>query len=359
MNKKLYLSILAAIFTAVAVGLFAMLAAPIAKPLAWALIIGVATMPHHNRLLERFPAHPDRAAGLMVLAITICIMGPTVALVITAATNATDWYRQVEQLVIAFSKTGADTLNHLPLVGKIISLGDKFGIDLTGIGEKLAATSSGFILNQASNAAVNLFDLLFTLSAALFILFFIYRHGERVVSICIVRFAPNIAKTRWYVTEIRSITTAVTVGTIFTCCVQGVTAGIGYYFAGLPAPIFCGALTAVAAIVPVVGTGIVWVPLVALVAFNGAYLTALLLAIWCIIFVVLADNAVRPLAIGAASNIPVLAIVLGAVCGVLTMGLLGLILGPVIFAILMTVWKEIFKDIERIENADNPLRPPE
>jgi predicted PurR-regulated permease PerM len=286
-------------------------------------------------------------------------MGPIVALVITAATNATDWYRQVAQLLIDFSKTGADTLNHLPLVGKIMSLGDKFGIDLAVIGERLATTSSGIILNQASNAAANLLDLLFTLAAALFILFFIYRDGERVVSISIVRLAPNIIKARHYVTEIRSITTAVTVGTIFTCCVQGVTAGIGYYFAGLPAPIFYGALTAVAAIVPVVGTGIVWVPLVALVAYSGSYLPALLLAIWCIVFVVLADNAVRPLAIGAAGDIPVLAIVLGAVCGVLTMGLLGLILGPVIFAILMSVWKDIFTSIELIDSADNPLQPPE
>ena len=143
--------------------------------------------------------------------------------------------------------------------------------------------------------------------------------------------------------EIRSITTSVTVGTIFTCCVQGVTAGLGYYVADVPAPIFCGALTAVAALVPVVGTGIVWVPLTALVAFGGdphAYRNAILLAIWCIVFVGLADNAIRPLAIGATSDISALAIVLGAICGVFTMGLLGLILGPVVFAILFTIWNE-------------------
>ena len=139
-------------------------------------------------------------------------------------------------------------------------------------------------------------------------------------------------------------TTAVTVGTILTCLVQGLTAGLGYYVAGVPAPILCGALTAVAALVPVVGTAIVWVPLAALVAINGAYLKAVLLAIWCLIFVGLSDNAIRPLAIGAKSNIPVPAIVLGAVSGVMTLGILGLIVGPVVFSILMTLWRDLTSD---------------
>jgi predicted PurR-regulated permease PerM len=116
---------------------------------------------------------------------------------------------------------------------------------------------------------------------------------------------------------------------------------VGYLAAGVPAPILCGALTALVALVPVVGTALVWVPLVALVAINGAYLKAVLLAVWCLVFVGLADNAIRPLAIGAKNNIPVLAIVLGATCGVITMGVLGLILGPIICALLITVWRDI------------------
>jgi predicted PurR-regulated permease PerM len=346
MDRGFYLSMLAAFFTAVAIALFALLAAPIAKPLAWALIIGIATMPHHNRMLKWFPGRPGRAAGLMVFAITVCFILPTAALVMTAALNATDWYKEVEQLVSTISKTGASTISHLPMVGKMTSMVQKYGIDLVDVGKKIAAGGSAFLLNAATEAAKNLLDLLFTLAVALFILFFVYRDGERVVATCIARLAPNPGKAKHYVAEIRSITTAVTVGTVFTCCAQGVTAGIGYYFADVPAPIFCGALTALAALVPVVGTGVIWVPLVGLVALNGSYLAAGLLALWCVVFVGLADNAIRPLAIGAARDIPVLAIVLGAICGVITMGLLGLILGPVLFAILMTIWKEAMTDDE-------------
>src|SRR5664279_1217778 len=136
MDKKIYLSIMAALATAAAVWLFALLAAPIARPLAWALIIGIATLPHHDRLARRFPDHPDRVAGLMVLAITVCFILPFAALIIMVAENAADWYREAERIILAFTTTGADTLSHVPFAGKIISLGERFGIDLSGFGAK-------------------------------------------------------------------------------------------------------------------------------------------------------------------------------------------------------------------------------
>ncbi|MBV5340061.1 MAG: AI-2E family transporter [Deltaproteobacteria bacterium] len=341
MDKKIYLSIMAAIATAAAVWLFALLAVPIAKPLAWALIIGIATLPHHDRLTGKFPGHPDRTAGMMVLAITVCFILPVAAVIITVVQNAAEWYAEGERLVLAFTTTGAGTLSRFPFAGEIISMGERFGINLSAIGAKLAGGASGYLLDLATNTAINLWDLLFTLAVALFILFFIYRDGEKIVSVAIARFAPNQEKAHHYYSEICATTTAVTVGTILTCLVQGATAGIGYFFAGVPAPVLCGALTALAAILPVVGTAIIWVPLAALIAINGAYLKAILLAIWCVFFVGLADNAIRPLAIGAKSNIPTTAIVLGAIGGVFALGILGLILGPVLFAILATVWRDI------------------
>ena len=357
MDKKIYLSIMAALATTAAVWLFALMAAPIAKPLAWALIIGIATIPYHDRFVRMFPHHPDRAAGLMVLAVTVCFILPAAALIVLIAQNATDWYAEAERLVLAFTTIGADTLNHFPFASKIFTLRERFGFDLSGFGAKLTAGVSAYLLAAATNTAINLGELLFTLAVALFILFFIYRDGERILSATINRFASNRDKARHYCSEIRATITAVTVGTLFTCFVQGITAGIGYFAAGVPAPVLCGALTALAALVPVVGTGIIWVPLAALVAINGAYLKAGLLALWCIFFVGLADNAIRPLAIGAKSNIPVPAIVLGAIGGVFALGVLGLILGPVLFAILITVWHDIISNEQSTSPQTAPSLP--
>jgi len=341
MDKKSYLSIMAAFATVAALWLSALLAAPIAKPLAWALIIGISTLPHHNRLARAFPDHPNRAAGLMMLAITFCLILPVAAMIVMVIQNAAEWYTEGEKLAHSFQTKGANALSHFPFASEIITQVEGFGIDVSALGAKLSAGASKYVLDLATDTAKNVGELLFTIALALFMLFFIYRDGERLVFAAIDRFATNRDKALHYYSDICSTTTIVTIGTIFTCLVQGVTAGIGYYAAGTPAPLFFGALTALAALVPVVGTGLIWVPLAALVAIKGAYLKAILLALWCVLLVGLADNAIRALAIGVKSNIPIPAIVLGAICGLYAFGILGLILGPILFAIFFTAWRDI------------------
>ncbi|MDD2899091.1 MAG: AI-2E family transporter [Desulfuromonadaceae bacterium] len=338
MDKKIYLSILAAFATLFAVWLFYQLAAPIVKPFAWALVIGIATLPNYDRLAKRFP---DRAAGLMVLAITVCFMLPVAAIAVMVAENAADWYTEGQRFALTFSATGSDTLKQVPFAQELLSLADRFNIDVHGFIIKLTHNISGYLVSITTNAAKNLGDFLFTLVAALFILYYIYRDGERILTRTITRFSTTPDTAYRYFEEVRATTTAVTVGTLLTCLVQGVIAGLGYFVTGAPAPFLFGALTSVAALVPVIGTAIIWVPLALLVAISGTYLKAGLLVLWCIIFVGLADNAIRPLAIGAKSNIPTLAIVLGATCGAIAMGILGLILGPVIFAIIFTAWQDV------------------
>ena len=344
MDLKIYITIIAALTTTAAACLIAILAAPFIKPLVWALIIGVATIPYYRKIVRRIPHNPNCSAGLMILFITLCLVLPITALVVVIAQNSTDWMKESEQLVR--SLTSAKTsgfFSHIPLVNKVVALIDKIGIDLTGYAAKLAAGASQFLVDGATNAAKNLADLFFTLALALFTLFFIYRDGDGIIAAGVARLEDKQEAARYYLSEIRSTTTAVVVGTLFTCFMQGALAGLGYYVAGTPLPILYGVLTGVAGLVPLIGTAVIWLPLVAFVAFGGAYLHALLLAIWCLIVVIaVTDNVIRPLAIGATSNkIPTLAVVLGAVGGVMAIGLLGLILGPIIFALLSMVWRDV------------------
>jgi predicted PurR-regulated permease PerM len=351
MDKKIYLSIMAAIATTGVVWLFALFAAPFAKPLAWALIIGIATIPHHDRLVRHFPGRPNRSAGLMVLIIALCIILPVAALIFLIAQNAAVWYRESEQLVLAFTHSAPQTLSSFPLGSKLMNFADKLGIDFAGYAAKFATSAAQYLITAASNTAKNLAGLAFTLAVALFILFFVYRDGKRIVSAAISRFATDTTKAQYYLSEIRSTTTAVTVGTILTCVVQGALAGLGYFVAGVPAAVLCGVLTAVAALIPVVGTALIWVPLVILVAISGAFVKAGLLALWCVVFVGLADNVIRPLAIGAKGNVPTLAIVLGAVGGAMAIGLIGLILGPLFFALLAVIWRDLTEQQNSIESG--------
>jgi len=355
MDKRIYLSIMAALATVTVLGLLAFFVAPFARSLAWSLIIGIATIPHYDKLSRRLPRHPNCSAGVMVLAITLCIILPVAALLVTIAQNATDWYNESERLVLVFTQSWSSTFTHLPLGSKLIALGTKIGIDLTSYAGLFAANASKFLLDVATGAAKNLADLFLVLAMSMFILFFVYRDGEKILSAGLKLFTCHQGRIIYYLREIRATTTSVIVGTLLTCLVQGILAGIGYFFADVPAPVLCAILTAVAAVLPVVGTAIIWGPLVLIVAINVSYFKALALLLWCMIVVIaVADNLIRPLVIGKKRNIPAPAIILGAVSGVVSLGLIGLILGPLFFAILTTIWRDVTGADAPLDQEDNP-----
>jgi predicted PurR-regulated permease PerM len=353
MDKKIYLSIMAALATVAVLCLLALFVAPFAKSLAWSLIIGIATIPHYERLSHRLPRHPNCSAGIMVVVITLCILLPVAAPLVMIAQNATDWYRESERLVLVFTQSLSSFFSHLPLGGKLIALGTKLGVDLTSYPAQFAANASKFLLDVATSTAKNLAELFFVLVLSMFILFFIYRDGERILSTVLKLFATHQKKIIHYLQNIRETTTSVIVGTLLTCLLQGVLAGIGYFFADVPAPVLCAILTAVAAVLPAVGTAIIWGPLVVIVAINVSYVNAVALLLWCAIVVGLSDNLIRPLVIGGKSNIPTLAIILGVVSGVVALGLIGLILGPLFFAIITTIWREVTGAGEQKDRREN------
>jgi predicted PurR-regulated permease PerM len=345
MDKKIYLSIMAALATVAVLCLLALFVAPFAKSLAWSLIIGIATIPHYERLSHRLPRHPNCSAGIMVVVITLCILLPVAAPLVMIA--------QSERLVLVFTQSLSSFFSHLPLGGKLIALGTKLGVDLTSYPAQFAANASKFLLDVATSTAKNLAELFFVLVLSMFILFFIYRDGERILSTVLKLFATHQKKIIHYLQNIRETTTSVIVGTLLTCLLQGVLAGIGYFFADVPAPVLCAILTAVAAVLPAVGTAIIWGPLVVIVAINVSYVNAVALLLWCAIVVGLSDNLIRPLVIGGKSNIPALAIILGVLSGVVAMGLIGLILGPLFFAIITTIWREVTGAGEQKDRREN------
>ncbi|UFS71736.1 AI-2E family transporter [Geomonas sp. RF6] len=357
MDLKIYLAIIAALATAVAAGAAAYLAAPFASPLAWALIIGIATMPHYRRLHAATGRRPLLSATAMTLLIILGLILPLAGLFFLIEENAADWLKESQQLFNSLTALkGGTFLKKMPFAKPVISLGARVGIDITGHVAKLAAGISHYLLEAVTSALKNLAALLFALALMLFILFFVYRDGDAVVTAAMRRCSGHRERVLFYLSEISSTTSAVVVGTLFTCLVQGGLAGVGYYVAGTPLAVLCGVLTAAAGLLPVVGSAVIWIPLVAYLGLRREYLHALLLFLWCLIVVVaITDNVIRPLAVGAkGGKIPALAVVLGAVGGVMTMGVLGLLAGPIVFVLLVVVWR----DFTGTAPGEEPPPPP-
>lgn len=134
------------------------------------------------------------------------------------------------------------------------------------------------------------------------------------------------------------------VGSLATAGIQGVIAGIGYGICGLDNVIFLAILTGLGSFVPVVGTVVVWVPVVIYLAVTGDYGYAIFLGIWSLGVVGTVDNVLKPLFMRGSTDIHPLLVFLAVFGGMYWMGLSGLLVGPVIVAFFLALYTIYARD---------------
>jgi predicted PurR-regulated permease PerM len=178
------------------------------------------------------------------------------------------------------------------------------------------------------------------LAFAVLTLFFVYRDGKR--------FAAQIARALElllgprvdnYLTAIGQTVKAVVYGLGLAALVQGTLAGLGYWVAGLGAPIFLAALTTLFGIIPF-AVPILWGGVSLWLILTGHTVAGVGLLVWGALVVGWTDHFVRPLLISRGARIPFLIVLFGVLGGLAAFGLVGLFIGPVILAILLAIWRE-------------------
>jgi predicted PurR-regulated permease PerM len=126
----------------------------------------------------------------------------------------------------------------------------------------------------------------------------------------------------------KDVTVSTVIGTGIVAAIQGALLGLAFWVAGLPNGLFWGVVTMAFAILPVVGSGLIWGPAAIVLYMQGRPIAAILLFLWGAIIVGSVDNFMRPLIYRRFSAIHPLITLIGAIGGVSYFGLLGLLIGP-------------------------------
>ena len=129
-------------------------------------------------------------------------------------------------------------------------------------------------------------------------------------------------------------------GTVVVAVGEGVIIGIGYLVAGVPHAVLFAILTAAFAMLPLGAWFAFTAAALVMLLEGGSGIAAALVFGWGALVMVIGDNFVQPGLIGGAARLPFLWALIGIVGGLETFGLVGLFLGPVIMAALLTIWRE-------------------
>ena len=156
--------------------------------------------------------------------------------------------------------------------------------------------------------------------------------------------------------EFARVSRAVVVATLLSALVQGLLAGIGFYFAGLNSIFLLTVLSAVLAMVPFVGAAAVWVPCsLYLFFFENNLPAAIGLAIYGVAVISMADNVIKPYVLHGQSNLHPLLALLSVLGGVATLGPIGILVGPMVVAFLQTLLKILQREMRDLDQMPSPV----
>jgi predicted PurR-regulated permease PerM len=126
-------------------------------------------------------------------------------------------------------------------------------------------------------------------------------------------------------------TRSVARGVLGVALIQATLAGLGFLFVGIPGAGLLAVITLMLCIVQI-GPALVLIPAAIYVFSTGGTATAVIFAIWCV-FVMLIDNVVKPILLGRGVDVPMLVVVIGAIGGLLSMGVIGLFVGAIVLVL--------------------------
>jgi predicted PurR-regulated permease PerM len=223
-----------------------------------------------------------------------------------------------------------ERLSTLPSIGRI------------NVGEQLAR-ASGTMVQWASAQALGFVGGAFRATLNLFIAFFglyyMLHSGSNMWNDA-RQYIPFSDKTADALRErFYGVTKATLLGTVLIAAVQGAIIGIAFGLVGLPNALFWGTVTAFAAVLPVLGSGLVWIPATAVLALQGRYGAAAVMFVIGALIASSVDNVIRPFVYRRISDIHPMVTLIGAFAGVKYFGLIGLLLGPLAIAYFFELLK--------------------
>lgn len=143
------------------------------------------------------------------------------------------------------------------------------------------------------------------------------------------------------------VSRSVVVAVLLSAIVQGLLAGIGYYFAGIGGVFLLTVITCFLAMVPFVGAAAVWVPVCLYLYFGvGSTTAAVVLAVYCATIVSMSDNVVKPMVLHGQSNLHPLLALLSVIGGIQTLGPVGIMVGPMLVAFLQALLTMLNKELQ-------------
>lgn len=310
-------------------------------------IFSALAQPIYLRLVRLFGGRRTPASMITLLLIVLVVLLPLGILIGIVTAQAFAVSQSVQPAVEKFLATPtifSDYLDQIPHFDKVVAYKEVI--------LRKAATFVGsitrYLMRNLGSGALGTVNFLFMFFIMLYTMFFFLVDGHKLLARILYYLPLKNEEEQQLLGRFTSVTRATIKGTIVICILQGGLAGLGFLFVGIQGAAFWGTVMGVLSIIPAIGPGLVWIPAVVILVAGGQYAQGIGLALFCGLVVGSIDNLVRPSLVGKDTQMHDLFILFGTLGGITFFGVLGIIIGPIIAALFVTVWEiygTVFKDI--------------
>ncbi len=234
--------------------------------------------------------------------------------------------------------------------------------ELTSRLGQIAGTVGRFVANTLSQVTRMTALFLLDVFVASYFFFYCLLSGERLAREVVESMPLRESDRQEFLTVGANVTRSVLKSMVLIGAVQGFFSGLAFHIVDIPGVVFWGIVMGFLSVIPFIGPVIIWLPVAVYLALQGEYWSAAFLAGWFWLFVATIDNVLRPLIVGSDTRMPDVLVLLTTLGGLFMFGAIGLLMGPLIGALLMAAWavyRRVFEEELRPEISTQAAVPAE
>ena len=335
---------------------------PFLLAMLWAAVLCTVTYGTYEKIVNRLKGRRQLASLYMTLLVLLVIVLPVVLLGVVLIQQASEVHSKVqtEEFRQALEKVEENAAVQWSLE-KARKFTDRKDLTLGVVIREGAAPLTRLAAPTAVELIGDFLGFLFRFAANLFFillaLFYFYRDGPVLVRV-IRELIPLPPESRDKILgEIHSTIVASVKGGLLTAMIQGALGLVILLILGFGAPVFWGFVMALAALIPLVGTALVWAPMAGYLALTGETVDAVVLAVYGVAVIASSDNVLRPVLIGRDVEVHPLMLFFGILGGIAAFGFVGIILGPVVVSFLVASSRLLRREFSTEEPEANQVAP--
>jgi predicted PurR-regulated permease PerM len=326
---------------------------PFYGSILWAVIFAILFYPGYALRAEKWPKRSSGLSGLYTLVVLALFVIPAIGvgtiLIDQISELASDVRAGVYQVDVAKMLTVLEAKMPVWLKDLLIRMEIATPADLISNMSGTLKSTAETVARRSVGFGSDAISVLFGIGIMLYLLFFFLRDGDFMMA-KVARVVPLEIVHRQFLGErFAGVVRATVKGGMTVALVQGAVGGIIFALLGVPAPVFWAVLMGIFALIPAIGTGIIWLPVALFLLLTGNEWQGIVLLVVGAFGISMIDNVLRPILVGKETGLPDFIVLLSTLGGVSLLGFNGVVLGPMVSAMCFATW-QAYAEIGKISD---------